>query len=491
MRFSPRLLCACMAYVAATGISFADSFQKAPGYDLRILAPYQDEGVGEGGEIAGARYKLSECQQRLIVIELFGDSYTAHDPQRTVTVFVPAALNLMNARVVNGLVVSGLRHAWAHCFAQRNRNRLGQQDFRGVRVLIVQKNELAVATGRTQLNARDNTIGVSNITHHLADQIAAREKVKIDEERQRQLAAEAEQRARLEEEQQRQRKAEADQQARIQEEQDRQREAEAEQRALASARTWRMITYLFGGVLAVIGFVLAVRIFPSLVARVRRYLNPQLAFKYIASETLKQEDGNTMSSDPEFFAPAERTRSPITNFADNISASPVNRIFDRFRRLGVEERRRLVVSVRDLIADMESSNYAVASYEKSRVHLNTVGQLRESEELKILTTLKIEENKLFLQLAESELVRFDAEEKLAKRRNPPPPKEPTPGRDPNMESLRETFSGGGKYRQEALAMEDDLIRKRGGKDNLTPEDQERIKNVHQHATEIELSKSRR
>ena len=60
-----------------------------------------------------------------------------------------------------------------------------------------------------------------------------------------------------------------------------------------------------------------------------------------------------------------------------------------------------------------------------------------------------------------------------------------------MESLRETFGGGGKYRQEAQAMEDDLIRKRGGKDNFTPEDQDRIRNVHQHAAEIELSKSRR
>jgi len=215
-----------------------------------------------------------------------------------------------------------------------------------------------------------------------------------------------------------------------------------------------------------------------------------------------------MNDDDNQITPRLNARSELNAIQSNVSAFPLTRLEDYFRRKNTEGRTQLVGALRGLVDEMELLNRSVVNFEKSTVSLHKLDDIRAAEERRILSELdrgdlemvegiEIARLKLAIEKMELQIKKDELENRLNTMRNPlppppqPPPKEKQKYNDPNLDKLRDIFNGGGKYTQVAKAHKEDLIKARGGEENLTTEDQESIRHGFQEAADIENSKSRR
>ena len=180
----------------------------------------------------------------------------------------------------------------------------------------------------------------------------------------------------------------------------------------------------------------------------------------------------------------------------NVTAMPFGHLLDRVRAKNVAERRLLVSEFRSLAIELEGLSTNVESLRKAHVRAKNIDTILESEERKVLAeldkgetvflqTLHLSELKLMTEILEAELKHEDAQQRLDRKRTPP--QRDTP-RDTTMDTLKDIFNGGGRYTRAAKEMEEELIRKRGGKHNLQPEDNETIRNAYHHASKADQSK---
>lgn len=163
------VLCPLVAALfAATTSAFAEFPLYEPNYDYRITPPYETAGVAEKRELQGVRYKLTDCVWTMTSFDLFKPAVEVHRKERTITIFVPAAMDLTNARIINGLIVSGWRAAWKYCFSSYVQNDTNFTEFAGVRVLVVQRKERIIETGPV-LVGDDKSIYIRQLTNFAAD----------------------------------------------------------------------------------------------------------------------------------------------------------------------------------------------------------------------------------------------------------------------------------------------------------------------------------
>ena len=203
-----------------------------------------------------------------------------------------------------------------------------------------------------------------------------------------------------------------------------------------------------------------------------------------------------MGNEPEILPPNHSDVQPYAEAARSTTANPLTKYIDRIRSKNVAERRLLVAEFRGLARELEGFNGDVESLKKSNLRMRNLGNILEVEQRNILAKLDKDEKAfldrlhladvtLMVEILEAELKLEDVQQRLDKRRNPPQRPE---SRDSTMDSLNDIFNGGGKYTRAVNEKEEEIIRKRGGRQNLEDEDREMLANARLHAQRADLSK---
>ena len=206
-----------------------------------------------------------------------------------------------------------------------------------------------------------------------------------------------------------------------------------------------------------------------------------------------------MSDEPEILPPQTHSEGRMRSVEDRVPVTILSPWIERFRRKTVEERNRYLEELRRFVEEKTRINHAVVDHEKSVVALRQIGEIRKTEslhiraeldrtELEAIQGLHVAKQRMLLETLELEAKVLDAQEKLDRKKNPPPKEA---GQDPKLESIRDIFRGGGKYTQQAKAERDRIIRERGGEHNLTPEDREMIENALRTAADFDHGRSHR
>lgn len=147
-----------------------------------------------------------------------------------------------------------------------------------------------------------------------------------------------------------------------------------------------------------------------------------------------------------------------------------------FQTLTVQKQSELFDALVDLSGAQQRAIRAKLALEISLVSLEFLEEYKEAERQRIRAELKINSDKLLSDLLKSGVNLYDVMETAKKSMNPPPPPEKKERRDPMLDRMEATLRGG-KYAKQAEAMVEALIRERGGEENLTDEDKERIRNL--------------
>lgn len=169
--------------VLSIGTALANERQLAPSARQQVIPPYDGYGVAAEREYQGTQFRVTECPT------------TPYDYDRTVKVIAPASLDLMNARIANGILIRALYVAWRQCFVQGTGNFQGVAELGGVRVLVFQKNTLAIETDRISRDVLYTKIAFGEVKHYLAEKKEAEQRARDKAERQAANAAEALRRA--------------------------------------------------------------------------------------------------------------------------------------------------------------------------------------------------------------------------------------------------------------------------------------------------------
>jgi hypothetical protein len=236
-----------------------------------------------------------------------------------------------------------------------------------------------------------------------------------------------------------------------------------------------------------------------------------------------------MTKDIEIIPPDRFESLPRLNTLSGPSGNPFSRFMTRQRTKSTAERRELVRELTGLINDTTTLGKSYEDYKRSLVRLGNLETILEIERVNVLRSLETEEWK-FLKQLEIDKLKLIKEEmelqlqiddlkdqknsQLSKRRDElaisndikdlehqrdlkqrrsdqfhnPPERKPAP--DPVEEGIKRAFQGGGKYTETATAMEDELVRKRGGRDKLTEDDKERVRNAMQMAAQADFGNNR-
>ena len=279
-RLKQKSLVLCLlvaAMFAATPSAFAEFPLYEPNYDYRITPPYETAGVAEKQELQGVTYKLTDCVWTMTSFDLFKPAIEVHRKERTVTIFVPAAMDLTNERVINGLIVSGWKAAWKYCFSSYVQNDTNFTEFAGVRVLVVQRKERIIEAGPV-LVGDDKSIYISQLTNLAADRKNA--------------------------------KIQADQTA-IAQAQQVTENRQATQRAEETSATFNFILIAALMLAAVIALV---RVLPPIFTRIRWFLSPHPAIRELRNATRNRNatfvNPNALA-DALLFSPANSTEAEL------------------------------------------------------------------------------------------------------------------------------------------------------------------------------------
>ena len=265
------------AMLAASTSAFAEFPLYEPNYDYRVVEPYQAVGIAEKKELKNVSYKLTDCVWTMTSFDLFKPAIEVHKKERTVTVFVPAAMDLTNERIINGLVLYGWKVAWKNCFSSYVQNDTNFTEFSGVRVLVVQRKERIIQTGPV-LVADDKSIYIDTL-----DNLAATRKAE---------------------------KIQAKQVAETQSQQ-------VKDRRLADARTaqtYQSMFFIFKAILGLAVIVLLFRYLPPLLTRIRWFFSPHPALREVRKATrihgATYVNGNALSEGLSFI-PANATEAEL------------------------------------------------------------------------------------------------------------------------------------------------------------------------------------
>lgn len=203
-----------------------------------------------------------------------------------------------------------------------------------------------------------------------------------------------------------------------------------------------------------------------------------------------------MANEPEILPPNHSGIQPYSETSGSVRANPLSKYIDRLRAKNVAERRLLVAEFRGLAKELEGFNGDVESLKKSNLRIRNLDSILEVEQRNILAKLDKDEMTflgrlhladitLMAEILEAELKLEDVQQRLDRKRNPPPRSE---SRDSTMDNLNDIFNGGGKYTRAVNEKEEELVRKRGGHQNLTDEDREMLANARLHAQRADQSK---
>lgn len=152
------------AMLVASSQAFAEFPLYEPNYDYHISPPYENAGVAEKKELRSVTYKLTDCVWKMTSFDLFQGAIEVHQKDRTVTLIVPASMDLTNKRIINGLMLSAWRMAWKYCFSSYVQKNRMFTDFSGVRVVVVQRKERIIETGPVLVGV-DRSIYISQLTN--------------------------------------------------------------------------------------------------------------------------------------------------------------------------------------------------------------------------------------------------------------------------------------------------------------------------------------
>ena len=290
-RFGLTVIVTCLlatALLVASGGAFAKGPLYEPDYDYRVFPPYQSIGIAEDKELKHVSYQLTDCVWVMTSFDLFGPATQVHKKERTVTVIAPASMDLTNERIINGLIVNGWREAWKNCFSSYVQNDTNYTEFAGVRVLVVQRKERIVQTGRVKVND-EKGIYIDEMNNLAIERKVAN------------LQAQAEADARA-------KQAEADAIAQAQ-----QLEANR-QAAISSAQNWQFLKTVFWLIVGLAFAALLYKYLPPLLTRIRWFFSPHPAVRELRNATRNRNatfvNPNAMA-DALSFAPANATEAEL------------------------------------------------------------------------------------------------------------------------------------------------------------------------------------
>lgn len=203
-----------------------------------------------------------------------------------------------------------------------------------------------------------------------------------------------------------------------------------------------------------------------------------------------------MANEPEILPPIRSDVQPFSEAAGSVTANPLTKYIDRMRTKNVTERRLLVAEFRGLAKELEGFNGDVESLKKSNLRLRNLDSILEVEQRNILAKLDkdektflgrlhLEDITLMAEILEAELKLEDVQQRLDRKRNPPQRPE---SRDSTMDSLNDIFNGGGKYTRAVKEKEEELTRRRGGREKLSTEEDDMLRNAYLHAARADQSK---
>lgn len=300
-RLKQKSLVLCLivaAMFAATTSAFAEFPLYEPNYDYRITPPYESAGVAEKNELQGVTYKLTDCVWTMTNFDLFKPAIEVHRKERTVTIFVPGAMDLTNERVINGLIVSGWKAAWKYCFSSYVQNDTNFTEFAGVRVLVVQRKERIIEAGPV-LVGDDNSIYISRLTNLATD----RKNAKIQAEQT--AIAQAQQ---VTESRQSTQRAEETTIAQAQQ------ATESRQPTQRAEETSATFNFILIAALMLAAVIALVRLLPPILTRIRWFLSPHPAIRELRNATRNRNatfvNPNALA-DALLFSPANSTEAEL------------------------------------------------------------------------------------------------------------------------------------------------------------------------------------
>jgi hypothetical protein len=226
---------------------------------------------------------------------------------------VPDTLNLADPETVNGLIVAAWQKAWRDCAGIANVDGPLRPAFNGVRVIVVQKKNIAIATDRTVVTS-SGRISAPSIQNVVMERAAERLRQEQEVARQQQEVARQEQEAATRQ----QLLAEADRRRQI---------AAAEAAAERQAFTQTVTTVFWVSALVIILYW-CFRFGPVVLGYVRYFFMPHPAGSIVERAT--RRDASHPVNGP---ALASALRySPRTSTEQNLATEDLRNMTDRVRR---------------------------------------------------------------------------------------------------------------------------------------------------------------